>query len=148
MTFVEAINTSRDLSTGDRMVAAFLWLLMAVGSFAMWVGVPAGWLWIAGKITSDQAQHITLSVIGVPLAIILWARGLFWINRLYMRVTMPRLMREIEEAPEDEEPRIIRGPLEPLLVGSLVRCDRRDGRLVLLLRRAPAVHALDLLSRP
>ena len=120
MALVEAVNTSRDLSTGDRMVAAFLWILMAVGSVAMWVGVPAGWLWVAGKITSDQAQHITLSVIGVPLAIVLWARGLFWLNRLYMRVTMPRLMRELEEAPEDEEPRIIRGPLEPLLVGSLV----------------------------
>jgi len=119
MNFVEAIETRRDLSAGDRVVAAFLWILMAVGSVAMWVGVPAGFLWIAGKITSDQAQHITLSVIGVPLAIILWARGLFWLNRLYMRVTMPRLMREIEEAPDDEEPRVIRGPLEPLMVVSL-----------------------------
>lgn len=117
---VEAVDTRGTLSTGDRMVAAFLWLLMALGSLAMWVGVPAAWLWIAGKITSDQAQHITLSVIGVPLAIIIWARGLFWLNRLYMRVTMPRLMRELEETPEDEEPRVIRGPLEPLLVGSLV----------------------------
>ena len=117
---VEAVDTRGTLSTGDRMVAAFLWLLMALGSLAMWVGVPAAWLWIAGKITSDQAQHITLSVIGVPLAIIIWARGLFWLNRLYMRVTMPRLMRELEEAPDEEEPRVIRGPLEPLLVGSLV----------------------------
>ncbi len=101
------------------MVAAFLWILLALGSVAMWVGVPAGWLYVAGKITSDPAQHIILSVIGVPLAIIIWARGLFWLNRLHMRVTMPRLMREIEEADEDEEPRVIRGPLEPLLVGSL-----------------------------
>jgi hypothetical protein len=120
MSVVEAIDTSRDLSTVDRMAAAFLGILMALGSFAMWVGVPAGWLWVAGQITSDQAQHITLSVIGVPLAIIVWARGLFWLNRLHMRITMPRLMREIEEAPEDEEPRVIRGPLEPLMVGSLV----------------------------
>ena len=120
MSLVEAIDSSRDMSTGDRTAAAFLWILMAVGSVAMWVGVPAGWLWVAGQITSDQAQHITLSVIGVPLAIIVWARGLFWLNRLYMRVTMPRLMRELEEAPEDEEPRVVRGPLEPLLVGSLV----------------------------
>ena len=120
MYVVEALDTRSDMSTADRMVAAFLWILMAVGSIAMWVGVPAGWLWVAGRITSDQAQHITLSVIGVPLAIILWARCLFWLNRLYMRVTMPRLMRELEEAPDDEEPRVIRGPLEPLMVGSLV----------------------------
>ncbi|MDX6586746.1 MAG: hypothetical protein QOI31_1219 [Solirubrobacterales bacterium] len=116
---VEAIDTRGALSTGDRMVAAFLWILMAVGSFAMWVAVPAAWLWVAGKITSDQAQHITLSVIGVPLAIIIWARGLFWLNRLHMRVTMPRLIRELEEAPDDEPPRPIRGALEPLMVGSL-----------------------------
>jgi hypothetical protein len=119
MLSVEAIDTRRGLSTGDRLVAAFLWLLMALGSLALWVGVPAACLWIAGKITSDQAQHIVLSLIGVPLAIIIWARGLFWLNRLHMRVTMPRLMRELEETPDDEEPRMIRGPLEPLLVGSL-----------------------------
>ncbi len=119
MSAVQVADTRSELSGTDRVVAAFLWVILAVGSFAMWVGVPAGWLYVAGLITSDQAQHIILSVIGVPLAIIIWARGLFWINRLYMRVTMPRLMREIEEADEDEEPRVIRGPLEPLMVGSL-----------------------------
>jgi hypothetical protein len=119
MAHVAEIKARNELSTGDRTVAAFLWILMAIGSFAMWVGVPAGWLYVAGLITSDQAQHIMLSVIGVPLAIIVWARGLFWLNRLYMRVTMPQIMREIEEAPEEEEPRVIRGPLEPLMVGSL-----------------------------
>ena len=115
-----AIEPRSDLSVFDRGVAAFLWILMAIGSVAMWVGVPAGWLWVAGQITSDQAQHITLSVIGVPLAIVLWAQGLFWLNRLHMRVTMPRLVREMAEAEEEgDEPRVIRGPLEPLLVGSL-----------------------------
>ena len=120
MVGVEALDTRSDLSAGDRVVATFLWILMAVGSVAMWVGVPAGFLWLAGKVTSDPAEHIVLSVLGVPLAIIVWARGLFWLNRLHMRVTMPRLMREIEEADPDDEPRTIRGPLEPLLVGSLV----------------------------
>lgn len=109
------------MTAGDRVVAAFLWILMGIGSLAMWVGVPAGWLWVAGQITSDQTQHIMLSVLGVPIAIILWARGLFWLNRLYVRVTMPRLIAELEEMDDEEdEPRWIRGPLEPLLVGSLL----------------------------
>ena len=120
MESVDALDTRADLSVVDRIVAGFLWILMAFGSVAMWVGVPAGWLYVAGQITSDQTQHIMLSVLGVPLAIIVWARGLFWLNRLHMRVTMPRLMRELEEADDEEEPRTIRGPLEPLLVGSLV----------------------------
>lgn len=116
---MEAVDTRSDLSVGDRMVAGFLWILMALGSLAMWVGVPAGWLKVAGMITADQTQHIMLSLLGVPLAIIVWAKALFWLNRLHMRVTMPRLMREIEEADPEDEPRIIRGPLEPLMVGSL-----------------------------
>jgi len=120
MNAVEALDTRGEMSGTDRTVAAFLWILMALGSIAMWVGVPAGWLWVAGQITSVPAQHIMLSILGVPLAIIIWARGLFWLNRLHMRVTMPRLMREIEEADdEDEESRTIRGPLEPMMVGSL-----------------------------
>ena len=116
---MEAVDTRSDLSVGDRMVAGFLWVLMALGSLAMWVGVPAGWLKVAGLITADQTQHIMMSLLGVPLAIIVWAKALFWLNRLHMRVTMPRLMREIEEADPEDEPRIIRGPLEPLMVGSL-----------------------------
>jgi hypothetical protein len=116
---MDIADERRSMSGLDRVVAGFLIALMALGSLVMWVGVPAGWLWVAGQITSDQAQHITLSVIGVPIAIIVWARGLFWINRLYLRVTMPRLMKELEEADEEDEPRVIRGPLEPLMVGSL-----------------------------
>jgi len=96
--------------------------LLAVGSVAMWIGVPAGSLWTAGQITSDKAQHIMLSPVAVPIAIIIWARGLFWVNRLYMRVTMPRLVKELEEMDDEEmdEPQWLRGPLESLLVGSLL----------------------------
>lgn len=110
------------MSGADRVAAAFLWVLMALGSVAMWVAIPAGWLWVAGHITSDQAQHILLSVLGAPVAIIVWARLLFWINRLYLRITAPRVMAELAAMDEDdvEEPQFVRGPLEPLMVGSLV----------------------------
>ena len=101
------------------MAAAFLLLLMAVGSLMLWIAVPAGWLWVAGKITAEPAQHILLSIVGAPLAIIAWARFLFWLNRLYMRVTAGAGAVEAEED-EDDEPRWIRGPLEPLLVVTLL----------------------------
>ncbi len=104
----------------DRAAAAFLLLLMGVGSLLLWVGVPAAWLWVAGKVTETQAQHFMLAVLGVPVAIIALARFLFWLNRLYMRVTIGAAA--VERDPEDEEdaPRWVRGPLEPLLVGSLL----------------------------
>ena len=112
---------AQHLTAIDRAAAAFLLVLMAVGSLALWIGVPAGWLWIAGKLTDKPAQHIILSIAGAPIAIIAWARFLFWLNRLYLRVTVGAWAVEADpDADEDEAPRWVRGPLEPLLVGSLV----------------------------
>lgn len=107
------------LTATDRAAAAFLLLLLGVGSLLLWVGVPAAWLWAAGQITAEPAQHILLSILGAPLAIIVWARFLFWLNRLYLRVTAVAIP-EPEDDDEEEEPRWISGPLEPLLVGSLL----------------------------
>ena len=109
------------LTAADRTAATFLVLLMAIGSLMLWIAIPAGWLWVAGKITADPAQHILLSILGAPLAIIAWARFLFWLNRLYMRVTAGAVAVEAESEDEDEEePRWIRGPLEPILVVTLL----------------------------
>ena len=43
-----------------------------------------------------------------------------WINRLYLRVTGVLARYEAEQEEFGGAPRILRGPLEPLLVGSLV----------------------------
>ena len=107
------------LSAVDRTAATFLLLLMAIGSLMLWIAIPAGWLWVAGKITADPAHHILLSILGAPLAIIAWARFLFWLNRLYLRVTAGAAAVEADSEDEDE-PRWIRGPLEPLLVVTLL----------------------------
>ena len=108
------------LTAIDRAAAAFLLLLMGVGALLLWVGIPAAWLWMAGKITETQAQHFMLAVLGVPVAIIAWAKFLFWLNRLYLRVTIGAAAVEREPDDEDDAPRWVRGPLEPLLVGSLL----------------------------
>jgi hypothetical protein len=111
---------ARPSSTVDRAVSAFLLLLMAVGSLLLWIGVPAGWLWVAGKITEDTTAHFLVSALGAPIAIIAWARVLFWLNRLYLRVNHgPSAVEPDPDEAEDDPPRWVRGPLEPLLVGSL-----------------------------
>jgi NADH:ubiquinone oxidoreductase subunit 5 (subunit L)/multisubunit Na+/H+ antiporter MnhA subunit len=103
----------------DRIAAGFLLVLLAIGSLALWVVVPAGWLWVASKITNSTASHFAASILGMPVAIILFGIALSWINRLYLRVRWSKVPPpEVED--EDEERRIMRGPLEPLLVGSLV----------------------------
>src|SRR5687768_793948 len=89
----------------DRAAAAFLLSLMAAGCLALWIGIPIGVLWLAGKVTADPAQHVLLSIPSVPLAMILWARGLFWIDRLYMRVTAGARARELDPDDEPTDPR-------------------------------------------
>jgi hypothetical protein len=59
----------------------------------------------------------------VPLTIlgmVLFARLLFWINKLYLRVLAQETGLEPEDDAEEDRPRYARGPLEPILVASLV----------------------------
>jgi hypothetical protein len=120
---VEGVLHGQRLRFGDRIAAGFLLLLLTIGSLALWVGVPAGWLWLASKIADSGSAHLALGIVGMPVAIVLFALVLAWINRLYMRVVWSqRRLEELEEldAEGEEELRIPRGPLEPLLVVSLV----------------------------
>jgi hypothetical protein len=101
----------------DRLAAGFLLTLLAVGSLVIWIGVPAGWLWLASKITDSEPSHFLAAILGTPLAIVLFGWLLAWINRLYVRVKWAA--HDADEYEYDEEPRPVRGPLEPLLAGSL-----------------------------
>ena len=104
----------------DRLAAGFLLVLLAIGSLALWIVVPAGWLWVASKLTDSEASHFLVGILGMPLAIILFGIGLGWVNRLYMRVAWPHGLPPPPEDSDEEEVRFPRGPLEPLLVGSLI----------------------------
>jgi hypothetical protein len=100
----------------DRLAAAFLLVLMAVGSLVLWVGVPVGSLWAASRLSDSGTGHLLIALPLVPAAMIVWGTFLFWLNGLYLRV----IGVLIEPEDPDEPPPRIRGPLEPMLVGSLV----------------------------
>lgn len=107
-----------DLVRGrDRAAALFLLALMAVGSVALWIGIPAGCLWTASKFTESGAYHFLLALPLTITAMALFAPVLVWMNRLYVRVVYESW---VEEDVEEEQVRALRGPLEPLLVGSLL----------------------------
>jgi len=104
------------------MAAGFLIVLMAIGSFALWIAVPAGCLFLTSKIAANSAEALVIGLPTTIVAMILAAMGLAWMNRLYLRVTG---VMAYYEAEEDEfgpgaAPRYLRGPLETILVSSLV----------------------------
>src|SRR3954451_11814782 len=92
----------------DRVAAAFLLILLAVGSLVLWIGIPVAGLWGFSKVADSTTAHFLLSLFLIPLGMALFAPGLFWLNGLYLRVTGV-IGQEDEE--EDRERRI-RGPLE------------------------------------
>ena len=102
------------------MTAALLICLMALGSFALWTIVPLGCLWMGSKLAGSSAEEY---VIALPLTIVamLLAGGLLIrLNRLYLAVTGVVAQYEAEEEELGVAPRYLRGPLEPILVASLV----------------------------
>lgn len=104
----------------DRAAAGFLLVLMAVGCLALWIVVPALSLYAASQVTETLATHFLLALPLTILAVILFARGLFWVNRLYLRVTLASRPDEEDDWDEDlDQPRWARGPLEPMLIASL-----------------------------
>jgi len=100
----------------DRIAAAFLLCLLTVGSFVLWIGVPAGSLYLSSKLVDSLAGHFVLALPMTLAAMVAWGSALFWLNALYLRVT--GFFDEPEDP--DEPPRRIRGPLEPILIGSMI----------------------------
>jgi hypothetical protein len=110
------------LSVTDRLAAGLLPVLLAAGSLALWIVVPAGWLWLASKLTDSGGSHFIAGMLGTPIAVALFRFVLVWINRLYLRVvwSSPPEPAFDEDGDDGEEPRVTRGPLEPLLIVSFV----------------------------
>jgi hypothetical protein len=104
----------------DRIAAAFLFALMAVGSLVLWTVIPAGCLWIAGELTDEIGTHFLIALPLTVASVGLFAALLFRVNQLYLRITGALIQVPEDEEDDEAEPRLPRGPLEPMLVGSLV----------------------------
>jgi hypothetical protein len=102
------------------MTGALLLGLMAVGSLVLWIGVPLGCLWLSSKAVGTSGEEYVLALPLTILGMVGLGLVLSWLNRLYLQVTgvIARYEAELEEF--GVAPSFIRGPLEPMLVGSLV----------------------------
>lgn len=50
----------------DRLEAAGLAVAIVVGSAVLWIGVPVGGFWVAGRITTDGVTAVLLALLAIP----------------------------------------------------------------------------------
>lgn len=77
---------SASVAPRERLIGAFLLLLMVLGSVVLWVGVPAAGLWLASKVSDSFALHMPIALALIVPGLFLGAAALAWINELYLRV--------------------------------------------------------------
>ena len=78
--------------------AALLVLIMFVGSLVLWVGVPAGWLWIGSQLqaSSSMATAVGSMMIGMLITIAVLVAGLAWLSRKHAELQEARGVPESE----------------------------------------------------
>jgi hypothetical protein len=103
----------------SRLIGGVLLITLVIGSFALWVGVPALVLWGIGAVTDDPAEHLVLGLIAVPLAMVTFGIALAALNTVYLRVVGASFTTPDHE--DSWRPRL-RGPLDRIVGVSAMIC--------------------------
>jgi hypothetical protein len=67
------------------MVTAVLAGAIVVGSAVVWIGIPFGGLWLAGRLTTRAEDFLLVVLVGIPTAMVAFGWLLYRMNSLYMR---------------------------------------------------------------
>ena len=67
-----------------RVAEALLIAMMGVGSVFLWVGIPAGWLLLASKLSAQYPRIYLIALIFCPLTMILFGWVLVRLNAMYL----------------------------------------------------------------
>lgn len=77
--------------TASRQITAtLLILLMAVGSIALWLAIPVGWIYLASKLVKSSQPTMgpyVLVLVGIPVSMVIVGKLLAKLNRVYGDVT-------------------------------------------------------------
>src|SRR3954451_17145881 len=94
-----------------RLAPGLLLCLMTLGSFALWIAVPAGCLWVSSKIAASSEEQFLLALPLTVVGMMGFGAVLVWLNRLYLQASgaMARYEAEEEEVP-GSAPRFLGGP--------------------------------------
>jgi hypothetical protein len=74
-------------AVGARLLEYVLAAGIFLGSFALWVVVPFGSLWLASKIGDDAETVVFAALFICPIAMLASGLGLSWMYGQYLRVT-------------------------------------------------------------
>jgi hypothetical protein len=74
--------------TASRTFAEYA-LIAAIflGSLSMWVGLPAGWLWVVSHLTERYPVAYAAALFGCPVTMAALGLALSRLNRIYLRLT-------------------------------------------------------------
>ncbi len=78
------------LGATHRVAAVALIALMAVGSIALWLGVPLAWVYLASQLVETSQPTMgpyVMVLVGIPVTMIVVGKGLSRLNRIYGEVT-------------------------------------------------------------
>jgi len=67
------------------MVTALLACAIVLGSAVVWIGIPFGGLWLAGRFTTNAQDFLFVVLVGIPTAMVGFGWVLYRLNALYMR---------------------------------------------------------------
>lgn len=98
----------------DRLASTFVLAIMALLSLVLWVGAPAFGIWLGGMVATTFGPQLVAALIASLTGLLVVALILGWLNELYLRITGGPVV--VVEGITLQR----RGPMETLLVGSLV----------------------------
>jgi hypothetical protein len=67
--------------------------LMFLGSLVLWLGMPAGWLWVGAQVqgqTGSVGDAMLVMMVGITVSIALLVPTLSWLNRRHVEVRATR----------------------------------------------------------
>ena len=68
-------------------------VIMLGGSLLLWIGVPAGWLYLGGRVegaTNSLGAGLAVAMLGAVVSILAIVPGLSWLNRKHAELREAR----------------------------------------------------------
>ena len=105
-------------------MALLLLFVMSMLSLFLWIGVPVGWMLIAGVFATDPEVWYLLILVAIPTTMIAVGWVLYRVNRVYVRVSGEPSRREptswLRSQAADRTSRLPPHAIEVIMVCSVV----------------------------